>query len=171
MSGIDPDVACHHLNVDPNFTPVQQKKRDATTKLADLIREEVSKLLKANFIREIQYPTWISNVVMVKKPGGKWRMCVDFTCLNKACPKDFYPLPRIDSLVDSAVGYSFMSFLDAFSGYHQIRMHKPDIAHTSFITNDGCYCYLVMPFGLKNAGATYQRMMDHVFKEQKKKKP
>ncbi|KAK8956708.1 hypothetical protein KSP39_PZI001094 [Platanthera zijinensis] len=104
---------------------------------------------------------------MVKKPGRKWRMCVDFTRLNKACPKDFYPLPRIDLLVDSAVGYPFMSFLDAFSGYHQIRMHKPDIPRTSFITNDGCYCYLVMPFGLKNAGATYQRMMDHVFKEQK----
>ncbi|KAK8957690.1 hypothetical protein KSP39_PZI001086 [Platanthera zijinensis] len=167
MSGIDPDVACHHLNVDPNFKPVQQKKRDVATKLADPIREEVSKILKANFIREIQYPTWISNIVMVKKPGGKWRMCVDFTRLNKVCPKDFYPLPRIDSLVDSVVGYSLMSFLDAFSGYHQIRMHKLDVAHTSFITNDGCYCYLVMPFGLKNVGATYQRMMDHVFKEQK----
>ncbi|KAK8916849.1 hypothetical protein KSP39_PZI022199 [Platanthera zijinensis] len=167
MPGVDPDVACHHLNVDPAAKPVQQKKRDVTVKLAELIREEVAKLLKARFIQEIQYPEWISNVVMVKKPGGKWRMCVDFTRLNKACPKDFYPLPRIDLLVDSAVGYPFMSFLDAFSGYHQIRMHKPDIPRTLFITNDGCYCYLVMPFGLKNAGATYQRMMDHVFKEQK----
>ncbi|KAK8957152.1 hypothetical protein KSP39_PZI001107 [Platanthera zijinensis] len=106
---------------------------------------------------------------MVKKPGGKWRMCVDYTRLNKACPKDFYPFPRIDLLVDSVVGYPFISFLDAFSSYHQIRMHKPDIPRTSFITNDVCYCYLVMPFGLKNVGATYQRMMDHVFKEQKGK--
>ncbi|KAK8956542.1 hypothetical protein KSP39_PZI001118 [Platanthera zijinensis] len=167
MPGVDPDVACHHLNVDPAAKPVQQKKRDVAVKLAEPIREEVAKLLKARFIQEIQYPEWVSNVVMVKKPGGKWRMCVDFTRLNKACPKDFYPLPRIDLLVDSAVGYPFMSFLDAFSGYHQIRMHKPDIPCTSFITNDGCYCYLVMPFGLKNAGATYQRMMDQVFKEQK----
>ncbi|KAK8957541.1 hypothetical protein KSP39_PZI001125 [Platanthera zijinensis] len=167
MPGVDPDVACHHLNVDPAAKPVQQKKRDVAVKLAEPIREEVAKLLKARFVQEIQYPEWVSNVVMVKKPGGKWRMCVDFTRLNKACPKDFYPLPRIDLLVDSAVGYPFMSFLDAFSGYHQIRMHKPDIPCTSFITNDGCYCYLVMPFGLKNAGATYQRMMDQVFKEQK----
>ncbi|KAK8945084.1 hypothetical protein KSP39_PZI007855 [Platanthera zijinensis] len=167
MPGVDPDVACHHLNVDPAAKPVQQKKRDVAVKLAEPIREEVAKLLKARFIQEFQYPEWVSNVVMVKKPGGKWRMCVDFTRLNKVCPKDFYPLPRIDLLVDSAVGYPFMSFLDAFSGYHQIRMHKPNIPCTSFITNDGCYCYLVMPFGLKNAGATYQRMMDQVFKEQK----
>ncbi|KAK8957538.1 hypothetical protein KSP39_PZI001121 [Platanthera zijinensis] len=148
MPGVDPDVACHHLNVDPAAKPVQQKKRDVAVKLAEPIREEVAKLLKAHFVQEVQYPEWVSNVVMVKKPGGKWRMCVDFTRLNKACPK-------------------FMSFLDAFTGYHQIRMHKPDIPCTSFITNDGCYCYLVMPFGLKNAGATYQRMMDQVFKEQK----
>ncbi|KAK8940807.1 hypothetical protein KSP39_PZI010809 [Platanthera zijinensis] len=167
MPGVDPDVACHHLNIDPAAKPVQQKKRDVAVKLAEPIREEVAKLLKARFVQEIQYPEWVSNVVMVKKPGEKWRMCVDFTRLNKACPKDFYPLPRIDLLVDSVVGYPFMSFLDAFSGYHQIRMHKPDIPCTSFITNNGCYCYLVMPFGLKNAGATYQRMMDQVFKEQK----
>ncbi|KAK8924215.1 hypothetical protein KSP39_PZI019127 [Platanthera zijinensis] len=167
MPGVDPDVAYHHLNIDPTVKPVQQKKRDVATKLDEPIREEVVKLLKAQFVREIQYPAWVSNVIMVKKSGGKWRMCVYFTRLNNAFPKDCYPLPRIDSLVDSAVGYSFMSFLDAFSSYHQIRMHTPDIPHTSFITNDGCYCYLVMPFRIKSAGATYQRMMDRIFKDQK----
>ncbi|PKA64336.1 RNA-directed DNA polymerase like [Apostasia shenzhenica] len=82
-------------------------------------------------------------------------MCVDFTDLNKACPKDFYPLPKIDRLVDSLAGYSVMSFVDAFSGYHQIRMAEDDEEHTSFITDQGTFYYKVMPFGLKNAGATY----------------
>ncbi|KAK8934997.1 hypothetical protein KSP39_PZI015020 [Platanthera zijinensis] len=94
-------------------------------------------------------------------------MYIDFSLLNKACPKDCYPLPRIDALVDSAVGFSLMSFLDAFSGYHQIRMHPPDIKDVTFITEDGCFSYNMMPFGLKNAGATYQRMMDRIFREQK----
>ncbi|KAK8914358.1 hypothetical protein KSP39_PZI023487 [Platanthera zijinensis] len=92
MPGVDPDVACHHLNVDPAAKPVQQKKRDVAVKLAEPIREEVAKLLKARFVQEIQYPEWVSNVVMVKKPGGKWRMCVDFTRLNKAWPERFLPL-------------------------------------------------------------------------------
>ncbi|KAK8968369.1 hypothetical protein KSP40_PGU008776 [Platanthera guangdongensis] len=167
MPGVDADVACHRLNLDPGTRPVQQKKRSTADKLAEPIREEVAKLLKAGFVSEIQYPGWVSNVVMVKKGDGRWRLCIDFSLLNKACPKDCYPLPRIDALVDSAVGFSVMSFLDAFSGYHQIRMHPPDIKDVSFITGDGCYCYKMMPFGLKNAGATYQKMMDRVFKEQR----
>ncbi|PKA47761.1 RNA-directed DNA polymerase like [Apostasia shenzhenica] len=94
---------------------------------------------------------------MVKKANGKWRMCVDFRTLNQACPKDTYPLPRIDAMVDRTVRYEVMSFLDAFSGYHQIWMAKEDEEKTAF----------VMPFGLKNAGATYQRMIDAVFKGQR----
>ncbi|PKA56186.1 RNA-directed DNA polymerase like [Apostasia shenzhenica] len=104
---------------------------------------------------------------MVKKANGKWRMCVDFRTLNQACPKDTYPLPRIDTMVDRTVGYEVMSFLDAFSGYHQIWMAKEDEEKTAFITDYGTYCYKVMPFGLKNAGATYQRMIDAVFKSQR----
>ncbi|KAK8954187.1 hypothetical protein KSP39_PZI001996 [Platanthera zijinensis] len=167
MPGIDADIVCHRLNLHPEARPIQQKRRSVTDKLAEPIREEVSKLLKAGFVSEIQYPGWVSNVVIVKKGDGRWRMCVDFSLLNKSCPKDCYPLPRIDALVDSAVGFSVMSFLDAFSGYHQIRMHPPDIKDVSFITGDGCYCYKMMPFGLKNAGATYQKMMDRVFQGQK----
>ncbi|KAK8923593.1 hypothetical protein KSP39_PZI019849 [Platanthera zijinensis] len=167
MPGIDADVVCHRLNLHPEARPIQQKRRSVTDKLAEPIREEVAKLLKAGFVSEIQYPGWVSNVVMVKKGDGRWRMCVDFSLLNKSCPKDCYPLPRIDALVDSAVGFSVMSFLDAFSGYHQIRMHPPDIKNVSFITGDGCYCYKMMPFGLKNAGATYQKMMDRVFQGQR----
>ena len=89
-------------------------------------------------------------------------MCVDFRDLNKACPKDSYPLPSTDALVDSAAGCKLLSFLDAFSGYNQIKMHPMDEEKTSFITEKSCYCYKVMPFGLKNAGATYQRLMDKV---------
>lgn len=80
--------------------------------------EETKKLVKAKFIREVQYPSWLSNVVMVKKSNGKWRMCVDFTDLNKACPKDIFPLPTIDLLVDSTAGYQMLTFMDAFSGYN-----------------------------------------------------
>ena len=90
---------------------------------------------------------------------------MDFTDLNKACPKDSYPLPRIDKLVDETCGYEFLSFLDAFSGYHQIMMHPDDEEKTSFIMDMGTYCYKVMPFGLKNAGATYQRMVNRLFKD------
>nr|KYP66897.1 Transposon Ty3-I Gag-Pol polyprotein [Cajanus cajan] len=127
---------------------------------------ETQKLLNAGFIKEIKYTTWLANVVMVKKSNGKWRMCVDYTDLNKACPKDAYPLPSIDRLVDGASGYAMLSFLDAYSGYNQILMYPPDEEYTAFITEQAKYCYHVMPFGLKNAGATYQRLMDKVFAEQ-----
>ena len=89
-----------------------------------VIAEEVQKLLEANFIREVYYLDWLANVVMVKKINGKWRMCVDFTDLNRACPKDSYSLPRIDTLVDSTMRYQLLSFMDAFSGYNQIKMEK-----------------------------------------------
>jgi len=118
--------------------------------------------LSGGHIREIQYPEWLANVVLMKKANGKWRMCVDFTDLNKAFTKDFYPLPSIDALVDSASGCKMLSFLDAFSGYNQIKIHTRDECKAAFMTELSCYCYTVMPFGLKNAGATYQRLMDSV---------
>ncbi|KAH9727588.1 Ribonuclease H [Citrus sinensis] len=130
----------------------------------EAINGEVEKLLRAGFIREVSYPEWISNVVLVKKTNGKWRMCVDFTDLNKACPKDSFPLPKIDQLVDSTAGHGLLSFMDAFSGYNQIPMYEQDEESTAFITNQGLFCYRVMPFGLKNAGATYQRLVNKVFK-------
>ena len=120
----------------------------------------------AKFIREVYYSDWLANVVMVKKANGKWRLCVDFTDLNKTCPKDSYPLPRIDQLVDSTVGHKLLSFMDAFSEYNQIRMDKVDQEKTSFVTSQGLFCYKVMPFSLKNAGATYQRLVNHMFRSQ-----
>jgi len=126
------------------------------------VKEETQKLLSVGHIREIQYPEWLANIVLVKKANGKWRTCVDFTDLNKACPKDSYPLPNIDALVDSASSCKMLTFLDAFSGYNQIKMHPRDESKTAFMTETCSYCYKVMSFVLKNAGATYQRLMDKV---------
>ena len=131
-----------------------------------VIAEEVRKLLEAGFIREVYYPDWLANMVMVKKFNGKWRMCVDFTDLNRACPKDSYPLPRIDTLVDSMARHELLSFIDAFSGYNQIKINEEDQEKTSFVTSQRLFCYKVMPFGLKNTGATYQRLMNKMFAHQ-----
>jgi hypothetical protein len=124
------------------------------------------KVITSKAIRELQYPTWLSNTVVVKKKNGKWRVCVDFTNLNQAYPKDLFPLPKIDQLVDATTGHDWMSFLDAFQGYHQISLSTEDREKTAFITPLGVYCYKVIPFGLKNAGATYQRMVTKMFKDQ-----
>ena len=166
MPGIDRRVAEHRLSLYPKAKPVQQKQRRFGPIRQKVVRDEVEKLKKAKFVREVQYPAWVANPVLVKKSNGDWRMCVDYTDLNKACPKDPFPLPNIDALVDATVGFDCLSFMDAFSGYNQIRMSKDDEEKTTFITSQGLYCYRVMPFGLKNAGATYQRMVNKVFDKQ-----
>ena len=163
MPRIYPSVITHSLNVYPSSKPVRQKKRVFAPERDNAIKEEVQKLTTAKFIQEVYYSDLLANVVMVMKANGKWRMCMDFTDLNKACPKDSYPLPRIDQLVDSTAGHKLLSFMDAFSGYNQIRMDKVDQEKTSFITSQGLLCYKVMPFGLKNARATYQRLVNHMF--------
>jgi len=132
-----------------------------------IIGEEVHKLLTARFIKEVHHPDWLPNLVLVKKNNGKMRMCVDYTSLNKACPTVPFPLPRIDQIVDSTTGCGTLSFLDAYSGYHQIKMKESDQLATSFITHFGMYYYVTMPFGLRNTRATYQRCMLHVFGEHK----
>jgi hypothetical protein len=165
MLGIDPSVIVHRLNVDPYSRPVRQRRTFAPER-NQAIAEEVSKLLKVGLIWEVDYPEWLANVVLVKKANNKWRMCVDFTDLNRACPKDSFPLPRIDLLVDSTSGHQLLSFMDAFSGYNQIQMAEADQEKTSFITDRGLYCYKAMPFGLKNASATYQRLVNKMFEKQ-----
>ena len=118
------------------------------------------------FIREVYYPDWLVNVIIVKKANEKWRMCIDFTDLNKTCPKNSYRLPRVNVLVDSIAQHQLLSFMDAFFGYNQIRMDELDQEKTSFVTSQGLFCYKVMSFGLKNAGATYQRLMNKMFANQ-----
>ena len=166
MGGIDPTIITHRLNVSPSFKPVKQKKRSFAPERQKAINEEVGKLLQAGAIREVEYPEWLANVVLVKKENGKWRLCIDFTNVNKACPKVNFPLPRIDLIVDATVGHELLSFMDAFSGYNQISIDPDDQEKTSFITAHGTYCYRVMPFGLKNAGATYQRLVNRMFQKQ-----
>jgi ribonuclease HI len=165
MPGIPRDVAEHSLDIRAGARPVKQHLRRFDEEKRRAIGEEVHKLMAAGFIKEVFYPEWLANPVLVKKKGGKWRMCVDYTGLNKACPKVPYPLPRIDQIVDSTAGCETLSFLNAYSGYHQIKMKESDQLATSFITPFGMYCYTTMPFGLRNAGATYQRCMNHLFGE------
>ena len=144
----------HHLNVDLSIRPIRHKKRDHGKEQDKIIAAEVEQLLKAGHIREAQYSEWLCNVVLVQKSPEKWCMCNDFTTLNQYFPRDPYPLPRIDTLVDSTAGCALLSFMDAFQGFYQIKMAKEDIAKTAFVRAGGVYYYNVMPFGLRNAGAT-----------------
>ena len=164
MSGKSPTHTSHKLNVAPSAKPVRQKVRHFHPDRRLVIQTEVDNLLHNGFIRKVKYPEWLANVVVVPKKGNKWRVCVDYTDLNDACLKDSFPLPRINQIVDASVGHGMLSFLDAFSGYHQIPMHPSDAEKTSFITPHGLYCYNVMPFSLKNAGATYQRLVKKMFR-------
>jgi len=134
MPGIDPDFLCHRLAMDPQVRPIRQRRRKFNEEKRQVIKDETQKLLAAGHIREIQYLEWLANVVLVKKSSGKWRMCVDFIDLNKACPKDSYPLSSIDALVDSASECKLLSFLDAFLGYNQIKMHPMDEEKTAIMT-------------------------------------
>ena len=134
MPSISPEVIQHKLNVNPKRKAVQQRWRAFAPERDQAVTKEVTKLLTAGFVREVSYLDWLANIVLVKKANGKWRMCVDFTDLNKACPKDSFPLPRIDQLVDSfplpridqlvdsTAKHKLLTFMDAFSGYNQIKM-------------------------------------------------
>ncbi|GKV02814.1 hypothetical protein SLEP1_g15204 [Rubroshorea leprosula] len=166
MPGVPAELTVHKLSTDPTRRPVVQKRRLFGPEKQAAIDEEIQKLLQAGFIRRVEYSKWVSNPVLVKKPNGKWRMCIDFTNLNDACPKDPHPLPNVEKLVERAAGHEWMSFLDASSGYHQVQLLLDDQEKTAFYAGDAIYCYVMMPFGLKNAGATYQKLVQIVFKLQ-----
>ena len=116
MGGIDPTVITHRLNASPSFKPVKQKRRSFAPERQKAINEEVGKLLQAGAIREVEYLEWLVNVVLVKKANGKWQLCIDFTDINKAFPKDSFPLQRIDLIVDATASHELLSFMDTFSG-------------------------------------------------------
>ena len=164
MTGISPTHASHKLNVIQSTRPVRQRVRCFHLNRHQIIHAEVDNLLNAGFIREVKYLEWLANVVVVPKKGGKWRVCVDYTDLNDACLKDNFPLPRIDQIVNASSGHSMLSFLDAFSGYHQIPMYPTDVEKTTFITPHRLLYYNVMSFGLKNVGVTYQRLVTKMFR-------
>ncbi|KAL2235347.1 UNVERIFIED_CONTAM: Retrovirus-related Pol polyprotein from transposon, partial [Sesamum indicum] len=153
--GIDLKLIVHRLNVDLTVRLVQPKKRSFGTEKSRTIRAGGEQTAEGRYVSEIQYTDWLSNVVVVPKAFEKWRMCTG--------PKDRYPLPRIDIMVDSTTGYEMFSMMDAYQGYHKIYMGNEDRDKTSFITDGGIYCYNVMPFGLKIVGATYQRLVNKMF--------
>ena len=163
---MDPDFICHHLNINSFIFPKKQPPQRSSKEHSNAINEEVLKLKRVGAIKEVFYLEWLANTVVLKKKSGKWQVCVDFTNLNMACPKDPFPLPRIDQLVDAITSHPRMSFLDAFQGYHQIPLALGDQEKTSFVTPTGNYHYKILSFGLKNAGSTYQRMMTRMFEPQ-----
>ena len=163
MSGLDPTIVQHHLPILPHARPIKQKLRRLHPRWSLQVKEEIQKQLSVGFLSVVEYPEWLANVVHVPKKDSKVRVCVDFRDLNKASPKDVFPLPHIDMLVDSTAGHPMLSFMDGFSGYNKILMAPEDMEKTSFITEWSSYCYRVMPFGFKNAEATYQRASTALF--------
>ena len=145
--------------MDPEAKLVAQLARIFHTEIEGQIAKEVQKLLATGFIKPIQYPHWLSNIVLVKKKNEQIRCCVDFRNLNKVCPKDKFPLPNMDLLTDFAAGSAMFSFVDGFTRYNQIRTEPKYAEKIAFITPIGNFYYTVIPFGLKNTGATYQRTM------------
>src|SRR6185312_3003350 len=145
----------------------EQRLRRFSADKRDAIKKELAKLLAAGFIKEVYHPEWLANPVLIlKKNNNEWRMCVDYTNLNKHCLKDPFGLPRIDQVIDSTAGCVLLSFLDCYSGYHQIALKEEDQIKTVFITPFGAYAYKTMSFGLKNVGATYQRAIQLCFTNQ-----
>ena len=125
-----------------------------------------SRRFEAGLVRGVLHPTWLANPVVVRKANGKWRLCIDYTDINKARPKDPFPLPYTDQIVDSTAGCDLLSFLDAYSGCHQIFMMKEDEEKTAFITPCGTHCFVRMPFGLKSAGSMFSQAVQIGFESQ-----
>ena len=165
LKGIPSSIGEHHIVLEPNASPVRQRQHRLNPKYSLLVKEEIDKLLKAGFIYPVPYSEWVSPIVMVLKKNGKVRICQDFRKLNSATKKDYFPLPFTDSILDAVAGHECYSFLDGFSGYNQVRIAPEDQLKTTFTTDWGTYAYTVMPFGLCNAPATFQRIMTQAFQK------
>jgi hypothetical protein len=167
MPGVPRRLIEHSLNVNPKATPKRQHLCRFADDRRDAIKKELAKLLVTGFIREVFHLEWLANPILVcNKNTNEWRMCVDYTDLNKHCPKDPFGLPRIDQVIDSTVGCDLLCFLDCYSGYHQVAIKEEDLEKTAFFTLFGTYCYTMMLFRLKNADTTYQRAIQACFKKQ-----
>ncbi|CAL8163310.1 unnamed protein product [Prunus armeniaca] len=163
MPGLNSNLVSHTLNIELGTRPVVQPRRNFHPEIEKQIKVEIEKLLADGFIKPIKHPTWLANIVPVKKKTGVIRICTDYRDLNRACSNDEFPLPNMDILIDSTLGQGLLSFMDVFSGYNQIKMSPKDAKKTAFRTPYENFYYEVMSFGLKNAGATYQRAMMAVF--------
>jgi hypothetical protein len=165
MPGLDRSIVEHRLPLKLGFRPFQQRARQMKAEVLEEVKKEVEKMIAASFIRPCRYTEWISSIVPVQKKDGQWRVCVDFRDLNRATPKDEYPMPVAETLINAAAGHKMLSFMDDNAGYNQIFMAPEDIHKTAFRVPGvvGLFEYVVMTFGLKNAGATYQRAMNYMF--------
>jgi len=170
MHGLDPKVVIYRLSIKRGISPKKQPQRCFRPELVLESEKEFNKLIEAGFIHEVKYPTWITNIMHVEKKNGQLRICVDFGDLNDACPKDDFPLPVIELIIDSTIGHEALSFIDCTTGYNQILIAPEDLEATAFCRPKGIFCYKVTPFKLKNAGATYQRVMEIIFDDMLHKK-
>jgi len=170
MAALDPKVAVLRLSIKRGISPKKQPQQHFHPKLVPKIEKEVNKFIGAGFIREVEYPTWIANIVPVSKENGQPCICVYFRNLNDTCPKDDFPLPVTELMIDSTTGHEALSFMDRTTGCNQILMAPEDQEATAFCTPKGIFCYKEMPFGLKNAGATYERAMQAIFDDMLHKK-
>ena len=166
MPGINPSIMVHRLNVSPSFPPIRQKKRVFAQERDQAITEESRQVIRGKLHQGSILSRLASKCGNSQKSQQKSRQV---TNLDKACPKDSYPLPQVDVLVDSTAQHQLLSFMDAFSGYNQIQMDEVDQEKTSFVTSQGILCYKVMSFSLKNAGTMYQRFMNKMFANQIKR--
>jgi hypothetical protein len=153
----------HVIPLKEGTKPFRQKLRQLNPKLAPLVQQELKKMLDTGIIQQTRHSSWCSNLVVARKKTGKIRICIDFRNLNTACTKYNYPLPKMETLLQRVTGSGMISMLDGFSGYNQIRLKEEDRHKTTFTTPWGTFEYLRMPFGLSNAGATFQRAMDYAF--------
>jgi hypothetical protein len=167
MSGIDPNIVEHEIKTYLNAKPVQQCLRVVNPRKAPTIKAEVEKLLNVGFIYPVPLTEWVSNPIPVDKKKGTIHVCMDFRDLNKAYPKDNFPTPFIDHILDECVGSEVFSFMDGFSGYNQIQIKPKDQHKMTFIFPWGTFAYQKISFGLKNIGATFQRAMTFSFHDLK----
>jgi hypothetical protein len=165
MKGIDPKTCIHHIYIEENNRPIRQPQRRMNPNLREIVKEELQKLLNVNFIYPISDSQWVSPLVIVPKKNGKWRVCIDYRELNKATLKDHFPLPFIDQVLDTLAGKNYFSFLDGFSGYNQMQVAPEDQDKTTFTCPWGTFAYRVLPFGLCNAPATFQREVFGIFSD------
>ena len=163
MPGLSSDIVQHRLPLNPECSPIKQKLRRMKPEMSLKIKEEVKKKFDADFLAIAQYPEWVANIVSVPKKDGKVQMCVDYRDLNRASPKDNFPLSHIDILVDNTTNFALFSFMDGFSGYNQIKMAPEGMEKTTFVTLWGTFYYKVMSLGLKNVGVTFQQAMVALF--------
>jgi hypothetical protein len=166
MPGLSRELVEHRLLIKVGFRPYKQGAQNFKPEIVERVKEEVDRLLQVGFIQPCLYADWVSNIVLIeKKKTGKIRICVDFRNLNQATPKDEYPMPIFNLLIDSVSGNKVISFLDVNAGYNQIFMAKEDVSKTAFRCPGfvGLFKWVIMTFGLKNADATYQRAMNLIF--------